>query len=460
MQPGHGVADYNDALRRMTDELYFLYSGDGRYYFHVEENLNKVVSDRMRDLDTRRDVDTHITSALLMDARGRSRDVIVCPEHSGDVPDTDSVRLVILPPDKSLPSRSQEADDAEHWAQEILRNRGDARRVRRNTLLFLTAKKDEIRTLHDAVRKYLAWYSILNGDRRLALQGDRAGTAQASLRSAESEMRNALTDAYRWTLAPVQDDPQKAEYRMHVMQTPRSDGDIVEAAFRKCIEEEQLVTQISPSALSTLLEQYIWINETYSEHVTVNTLWDMLTSNVYLPRLRYKSVLQQCILEGAEQRAFGYASAYRDDRYRNVSYGSSQSALGELAEDAEAVLIHPAKASELAAEAVPKEPDAGAPREPVGEPGHTAHVPDGDSPSHSGPARITARRRVTGDISLDDISQLRDEIIANLQRDGGEVTVEITITGRKLDGFSDNTRRTVRENSVQLSLEFDEGSDV
>ena len=65
MQPGHGVADYNDALRRMTEQLYFLYSADGRYYFHVEENLNKVVSDRMRDLDAKRDVDSHITGTLL-----------------------------------------------------------------------------------------------------------------------------------------------------------------------------------------------------------------------------------------------------------------------------------------------------------------------------------------------------------------------------------------------------------
>ena len=464
MQPGHGVADYNDALRRMTDELYFLYSADGRYYFHVDENLNKVVSDRMRDLDTRRDVDAHISGALLVDARGRRGDVIVCPEHSGDVPDTDSVRLVILPPDKSLPSRSQEMDDAETWTLEILRNRGDAGRVRRNTLLFLTAKKDDIRNLRDAARKYLAWYSMLNGDRRLALQGDRASTAQASLRNAESEMRNTLTDAYRWALAPGQDDPQKAEYRMHSIQVPRSDGDLVEAAFRKCVEEEQLIAQISPTVLNTLLQQYVWSNEAYSEHITLKSLWDMLTNNVYLPRLRFKAVLQQCISEGVEQRAFGYAFTYRDGQYQSVSYGRLHQVLGALGEDNDAVLIHPAKASELASEATPTDPGTGdgvnAPAGSDVPSSITPWPPDIGPQPRTGPARISARKRTSGDISLDDISQLRDEIITNLQRDGGEVTVEITITGRKPGGFSESTLRAVRENSVQLSLEFDEGSDA
>lgn len=464
MQPGHGVADYNDALRRMESDLYYLYSANNRYYFHAEENLNKVVSDRMRDLDTRRDVDAHITGSLLVEACGRGGDVIVCPEHSVDVPEAEFVRLVVLPPDKSLPSRSQEVNEAEPWALEILRDRGEAGRVRRNMLLFLTAKKDEVRNLREAVRKYLAWHSILNGDRRLTLQGERASTAQANLRGAESEMRNALTDAYRWTLAPAQDDPQKAEYRMYVVQAPRSDGDIVEAAFRKFVEEEQLVPRISPSALNTMLQQYVWSNEAYGEHVTVNALWEMLTSNVYLPRLRYKRVLQQCIEEGAEQRAFGYADAYRDGEYRNVSYGSPPRALGSLLEDQDAVLIHPSKASELAAQAATTSTgtrDDDSPDSPPDTDGPTPRPPDAPpAPPSTGPARISTRKRITGDISLDDVSQLREEIIANLQRDGGQVTVEITITGRKPGGFSEGTRRAVRENSVQLSLDFEEGGDA
>ena len=46
VQPGHGVSSYNEALGRMTGNLYYLYNNDDRYFFHAEENLNKVANDR------------------------------------------------------------------------------------------------------------------------------------------------------------------------------------------------------------------------------------------------------------------------------------------------------------------------------------------------------------------------------------------------------------------------------
>ena len=83
------------------------------------------------------------------------------------MPDTDSVRLVILPRDKSLPSRSAEDDHAETFALDLLRNRGDAPRIHKNSLLFLAARRDEVRLLDTAVRNLLAWQSISTGERSL-----------------------------------------------------------------------------------------------------------------------------------------------------------------------------------------------------------------------------------------------------------------------------------------------------
>ena len=60
------------------------------------------------------------------------------------------------------------------------------------------------------------------------------------------------------------------------------------------------------------------------------------------------------------------------------------------------------------------------------------------------------------DISLNDISQLREEIIRNLREDGANITVEITITAEKTDGFDEDATRSVRENSLLLGVEFTE----
>ena len=61
--PGQGISVYNDALGRMNGALYYLYNSDNRYYFHAEENLNKVASDRADTLSGR-DVEEYIITQL------------------------------------------------------------------------------------------------------------------------------------------------------------------------------------------------------------------------------------------------------------------------------------------------------------------------------------------------------------------------------------------------------------
>ena len=70
------------------------------------------------------------------------------------------------------------------------------------------------------------------------------------------------------------------------------------------------------------------------------------------------------------------------------------------------------------------------------------------------PRRVTARKTVQSDVALYDFNRLRDEIIRNLRNDGGSVTVAVIISGEKADGFSESITRAIRENSLQLELEF------
>ena len=167
VQPGHGVAVYNEAIGRMTADLYYLYSSDDRYYFHAEENLNKVAADRAGTI-TAREIADQIRMSM-EEAVSRRSDVVLFPVRSGDVPDRDSVRLVILPHNKSLPSRRAEENLADPFALDLLFNRGDSPRILKNTLLFLAAARDQVRQLDTAVRNYLAWQSIRTGERSIKL---------------------------------------------------------------------------------------------------------------------------------------------------------------------------------------------------------------------------------------------------------------------------------------------------
>ena len=460
VQPGHGYARYNEALARMTGDLYYLYHADGRYYFHAEENLNKVASDRASAL-SQRAVDDHIARKL-EEARNRRGDIVLYAGNSADVADTDFVRLVVLPPNMALPTRSSDEDSATQEALTILEQRGDSPRFRRNTLLFLTAKRDEIRSLREEARKYMAWDSIINGDTKISnLTGNRLGQARAEVSNADRNVATALVRAYRWTLAPFQRDPQQAKYDFSQAQTDApATGEVFRSAFDKFVEDEALVDSISPASLASMLQQYIWNRDDASERISVDDLWNLLTNNVYLHRLRNREVLDRCIRQGVEQGAFGYADGYGGETYNGLRYAETMGDSGSLVgERRPGFLVRPdaaARQKETEKIEIPEKTDDnnGYTVDRERETPTDRLIPDDATPPEPAIRRIVARRTTGANISLDDINVLREEIIRNLSTDGGEITVEITVSASKPDGFSEGIIRSVRENSAQLGLEF------
>ena len=460
VQPGQGVSVYNEALSRMSGGLYYLYPADGRYYFHAEENLNKVAADRREQLDTRT-VNAHIAGQL-QEAGGRRADVIVCPRDSADVPEAERVRLVILPPDAARPTRASEHDRAAELALDILKHRGEAGRVHRNTLLFLAARSDELRDLRNKVGEYLAWESIVTGETKIeTLSGLRRAQAHDNLRSAERAVRNALVRAYRQALAPVQDDPQRADYRLSAAETnARDSGDIAEAAFRRFIDDEALVETISPTALASLLQQYVWDK---SDHIGVDALWKLLISHVYMHRLRTGGVLQQAIRQGVPEGKFGFARGYQAGDYRNLRFRepTDDPALGGLAESGPGLLVSPEMA-QLVKDVLPPPKVEPTPQPPDPDPGPGPDPLPGPDPQPRpprGPRRIVAAKTIQDDISLDDLDRLSDEIIQNLRAAGGRVTIQVTVTAEHADGFPESTTRAVRENSALLGLDYSQPPD-
>ena len=469
VQPGHGAAVYNEAIGRMAEDLYHFYSGDGRYYFHVEQNLNKVAADRagtVTDRETRDEI-----RRVMDDAVGRRSDVVVFPASSGDVPDAESVRLVILPPDKSLPSRAQEENRAEAAALDILRNRDDGARIRKNTLLFLVPRRDETRRLDRAVRNYLAWSSIQSGDRRVEnLEGVRRRQVVDSLRQAESEVSNALVNAYRWAIAPFQPDARDSStFTMNPMTIDAQDtGRLVDSAFAKFAEEEALIDSISPAALADMLQQYIWTPD--RDHVSIGELWNMLTANVYMHRLRNKEVLDTCIGRGVPESAFGYAEGYNPDadveQYKDMRFGESlpEGLSGPMADPVYGLLINPEMALLVKEERDRRrQEESETPTDDESDDDTGTDDNGGGNGGEDGPViiqptptKLIVNKTAQGDLSPDDFRVMHEEIIRDLNRVGGEVTVSITVNATKPEGFSDNELRAIRENSRQLELKLEE----
>ena len=323
-QPGwHKISTYTEALNEMRSSLYYFYADESRYYFHIEENLNKVAIDRENELknhEINEQIITEISNAVMT----QKSKVVICPMDLDAVPDTNDLRLVILPPDKLLPSRASETDEATPAALHILTTLANRERTYRNTLLFLMAKTDAIRDLKVPVAKYLAWKSIMQGERRIEnLEGERYKQAQASLRKASESIRSLIPKAYRWAIAPEQPNPQRTKFSMDPQPTQiLDDGDIVKSAFETFKDSEDVFEYEMLESLDEHLKDYIWSN---NDHVSIHDLWNMMTQYVYMPRLISKDVLTDAIKEGIEAGTFGYAESYdpQQQAYQGMSSGET-----------------------------------------------------------------------------------------------------------------------------------------
>lgn len=464
VQPTESTSVYNEARNEITGKLYYLHQPNSLFYFHTEENLNKVHADRF-DAISNSVADRFIINELNQAVRGNRSSVIVCPKSSADIPDTDSVRFIITEPDKHVKTRASDTDTATPFIEDIILNRGDASRVQRNTVVFITAKADEIRALRNTTRSHLAWDSMLNGEDKLILSGSRMSEVSANIRNTRTHLHNDLTRAYRWVIAPWQRNPQQAEYTLNpAMTTATETGEIVRSADEKLVKDEKLVDSIAPHQLARYLKQYIWDNE--NDHITIDALWDLFTNNVYLPRLRDASVLEETIKRGASNGDFGYADQYNGENYENLRFKESIEAyFTNNAHERARVIVEPEMAALQKSLEVEQEQQID-PTPATGQEQPESEIPSSSigegqgegEPPQTGPSRITATKQLAGNISLDEVSGIRDEIIRNLTEDGGDVTVTITVSASKTGGFSHNTLRAIRENgdALQLVLEIEE----
>ena len=463
VEPGQTVSTYNDALGRMTGNLYYLYNLDDRYYFHTQENLNKLSIDRAEQYNEE-DLYNQIVSRLEGEF-GREPTVQVCPTSPSLVKDSEDIQYVILPPQVSLPSREKEDDTAHSTALNILLYSADdeTHRIFRNTLLFIAAKRDDVRDLKNLVKNFLAWNSIMNGDVLHSpisnLEGTRLEQTKGNLEAAEDAAATALYKAYRWGLVPTQHDPQKSDYDFSDVATKTDNPKILSRMREQFIADDTVIKEIAPSVFSEKLQQYIWSNNAYKDHIEIDTLWELMAQNVYMPRLSDRSVLLTCIMDGVLAGTFGFAHAYTDGDYVNFQFEENVEAL-RIEKGTTAILINPElakliKEKQEKRKAVeppkPDESDTQTQKEDKSK-GTTPDPPQPKGPTH---VVVTKTLQLKSPFA-EEIEIIQDEIVQTLQTDGGNVKIEVVVTAEKSEGFSENTARSVKLNSEHIDAEFKE----
>jgi len=461
VMPGESPAVFGDALRRLAAAATYLYQDGPRFWYATQPTVTKLAEDRADQL--RRDPDKvaqALDERLRADLR-KSGDFVrihPMPRSGADVPDDLDARLVVLPAEHSYSKEGGSA--AEVAARAILESRGNTPRLYRNTLVFLAADRVRLQDLDDAVRKLLAWESILAEKVALNLDPHQVQQAETQRQAADSVVTARLPESYQWLLVPEQVNPQAAITWQAVR---LSSGDALAArASKKLRNDEMLITALGSTILRKHLDDVpLW----RGEHVAVKQLVDDFARYLYLPRLAGSDVLLQAIRDGValltwRTDTFAYAESYDESaaRYRGLRVGQLVSVPAEstgLLVKADVAQRQISAETESATSGSTARGDGG------GTTGAdlTGTTGAGTAGVATGKDSAPIPRRFHGTVQLDparvgrDASRIAEEVISSLVGQvGADVRVTLEIEASLPKGANEQLIRTVTENSRTLKF--------
>jgi predicted AAA+ superfamily ATPase len=452
--PGESPAVFGDALRRLAAAATFLYQDGPRYWYSTQPTVTKLAEDRAeqlkRDLDkVVQELDKRLRKNL--ERKGDFDRIHPLPGSSADVPDDLDARLVVLGVDH--PYSKDPGSPAETAARAILETRGNTPRLYRNALVFLAADRTRLQDLDEAVRKYLAWESIVNEKDTLDLSPHQVKQAETQKTSADTSVTARVPETYQWLLVPTQATPQ-APIKWQAIRLSGSDA-LALRTSKKLRNDELLVTSFAASRLRMELDRVpLW----RGNHVAIKQLIDDFGRYIYLPRLQDSAVLLGAITDGIGlmtwmKDSFAYAESYDENakRYRGLRCGKIVS----VSHDDRGMLVRPEVAKQQMDSETPLPGDTGTdiPGLPTREP----KIPVSPEP---GPVEPAKPKRYHGTVRLDpervgrDASKIADEVITHLVGlVGSSVRVTLEIEAEIPNGAPDNVVRVVTENSRTLKFE-------
>lgn len=462
VMPGETPAVFGDALRRLASTATYLYQDGSRYWYSTQPTVTKIAEDRAEQLLRNpemvvREMENRLRREL-RNLGGFSR-VHPLPQSGQDVPDEMQTRLVVLGPD--APYSSDAGCPAEEVAKAILASRGNSPRLYQNTLVFLAPDRTRLQDLDEAVRKYLAWESIVAEVEALDLSPHQVKQAETQKSAANATVEARFPETYRWLLVPTQKGPQE-NLEWHASRLSGQDS-LAARASKRLRSDELMIEKFGTSLLRREMDGIpLW----RGNHVAIKQVIDDFARYLYLPRMLGPSAIVDAIRQGFgrttwREESFAYAETHDEkaNRFQGLQLGNT--AISIASEDP-GLLVKPdiaqAQADEDEAKAQTKsQAHAQALGDSTDGTPETKKVPNTDDTTEAKKTEEEQQpvlpTRFFGAIGLDHLrmgtsaSQISEEVIARLSSLlGSKVEVTLEIRVEVPEGIPMKEQRVVNEN--------------
>lgn len=461
VMPGESPAVFGDALRRLAGAATYLYQDGPRYWYSTQPTVTKLAEDRAEQLKRDPDKVVHeLERRIREDLRkiGDFSRIHPMPNSGQEVPDDLDARLVVLGVDHAY--MKEPGNAAEVTAKAILESRGNTPRLYRNALVFLAADKTRLQDLDEAVRRYLAWDSILAEKvTPLNLDPQQVKQAEAQKSAADSTVTARIPETYQWLLVPMQATPQQSiEWRSFKL----SGTEPLAVRASKKLRPDNLLTTFAGTEMRRQMDQIpLW----RGDHVSIRQLVEDYARYPYLYRLKDAAVLTAAISDGLslltwQQESFAFADSFDEitGRYRGLRAGQSISLIDS---DAPGLIVRPEVARrQLEAESTKPLTDERPLLSGDVEPSPPAGGGNALKIVGEPPVRPSQPKRFHGAVQLDptrmsrDAGQIATEVVQHLVGVvGAEVSITLEIQARIPTGANESIVRTVTENCKTLKFD-------
>ena len=460
--PGESPTVFGDALRRLADRARFMHSDLGRYWYATSPNLNRLAADRAEQAEgalVQIEVDKALTTYVngITDRGELERVQLASEEGSAAIPDeANGLRLVVLGVDH--PHSGNDESPAMPKIKEMLFQRGTAPRTHRNTLVFIAVDLRRVDDIKQAMRLALAWEGIVKDAQksRLDLKKSEMASAEAKVREARETLELRMKDAWAYLIYPYQDSAQTDIKFIH-RRLQVKEG-LLNSASKTLVRDEVLICKLGPEKLNNDLESYIWKDQ---PHLPLKAVWEYLNRYIYLPRLKNRQVLIDCIRSALSSSddllpaPFAYAQAFDEAKgeYRGLTIkGLDGASRANITIDDDSLLLRPSTAEAAWAKTAP----ADAPS-PLAAPPQSKAPSSSDDPASAPPAKDPTRFQGTVFLSADrparDMAKVVEAVVDQLTHlPGAEITLRLEIDAEVPSGLERAKVRTLTENTATLGF--------
>ncbi len=274
-------------LSQLKEQLFYL--SDEGLYFTNQPNLNRMLLIKEENIaeDAIKEREKEIIEELIKkDLRESKFGVYIWPQSYKDVPDNESLKLVIL--DKSEPER------------EFIEKYGEGRRVYRNVLFFLCTEESQKEVFHSFIRRLIA-AELVASDKNIVLTETQRRQLEDKIKADGNRIYEEFRKYYRKLFVPANGDfPAKVDFKEIDLGNPAyGEKYLISEIYRKLKSEGEIVEKIAPVVIKN---KYLSSDRDYLE---TKNLYETFLKTPGEMRIISREAFVESIAEGVKNGLFG-----------------------------------------------------------------------------------------------------------------------------------------------------------